>query len=78
MQSLLLQVVKEESAEARKLTEQQQREQIAAAKAGGVTFLKLKPEDKDLMVAESAKVYKKWGPQIGQEYMEKVMKILQE
>ncbi len=78
LQQLLLKVVKEESAVARKRTEQQQLEQIAAAKADGVTFLQLKPEDMQTMVAESEQVYEKWGPQIGQEYLDKVRKVLQE
>jgi TRAP-type C4-dicarboxylate transport system substrate-binding protein len=78
LQQLLLKVVKEESAVARTRTKQQQLEQIAAAKADGVTFLQLKREDKEKMVAESEKVYDKWGPKIGQEYLDKVRKILQE
>jgi TRAP-type transport system periplasmic protein len=78
LQQLLLKVVKEESAVARNLTKKQQMEQIAAAKAAGVTFLQLQPADKDKMVAESEKVYQDWGPKIGQEYLGSVRKILQE
>ena len=78
MQQLLLKVVKEESAGARKRTRQQQHEQIAAAKANGVTFFQLEAADEEKMVAETAKVYDKWGPKIGQEYLDKVRKILQE
>ncbi len=78
LQQLLLKVVKEESAVARKLTKEQQMEQIAAAKAAGVTFLQMLPADKEKMVAESGKVYQEWGPKIGQEYLESVRKILQE
>ena len=78
LQKLLLKVVQEESAVARKRTRQQQVEQIAAAKADGVTFLQLRPVDKEKMIAESQIVYKEWGPKIGQEYLDKVRKILQE
>jgi TRAP-type C4-dicarboxylate transport system substrate-binding protein len=78
LQQLLLKVVKEESAVARKLTKEQQMEQIAAAKAAGVTFLQMLPADKEKMVAESEKVYQEWGPKIGQEYLESVRKVLQE
>jgi TRAP-type C4-dicarboxylate transport system substrate-binding protein len=78
LQQLLLKVVSEESAIARKLTKEQQMEQIAAAKAEGVTFLQMLPADKAKMVAESEQVYQEWGPKIGQEYFESVRKILQE
>lgn len=77
LQQLLLQVVSEESAAARKRTRQQQQEQITAAKAAGVTFLQLQPDDKEKMIAESQAVYKEWGPKIGQEYLDRVRKILQ-
>ncbi len=78
LQQLLLKVVQEESAVTRTRTKQQQLEQIAAAKADGVTFLQLKPADKEKMIAESQTVYKEWGPKIGQEYFDKVLKTLQE
>ena len=78
LQQLLLKVVREESAVARKLTQQQQIEQIAAAKAAGVTFLQMNPADKEKMIAESDKVSQDWGPKIGQEYLDNVRKILQE
>lgn len=78
LQQLLLKIVKEESAVARKQTKQQQLEQIAAAKADGVTFLELKPADKKKMVADSEEVYNSWGKKIGQEYLDTVRKVLQE
>ncbi len=77
LQQLLLRIVKEESAIARARTKQQQLEQIAAAKADGVTFLELKPADKEKMIAECRTVYDKWGEKIGREYLDKVRKILQ-
>ena len=74
---LLLKVVKEESAVARTRTKEQQQQQIAAAKANGVSFLQLEPADRAKMVEASEKVYDKWGPKIGQEYLDKVRKSLQ-
>jgi TRAP-type C4-dicarboxylate transport system substrate-binding protein len=78
LQQLLLKVITEESALARKRTMQQQQEQIVAAKADGVTFLQLNPADKEKMIADSETVYDKWGQKIGREYLDKVRKILQE
>jgi TRAP-type C4-dicarboxylate transport system substrate-binding protein len=78
LQQLLLKVITEESALARKRTMQQQQEQIAAAKADGVTFLQLNPADKEKMIADSETVYDKWGQKVGREYLDKVRKILQE
>ncbi len=77
LQQLLLKVVQEESADARKRTRQQQQDEIAAAKADGVTFLLLQPADKQKMIDESQVVYTEWGPKIGQEYLDRVRKILQ-
>lgn len=77
LQQLLLRVVKEESAAARTMTKQQQLEQIGAAKADGVTFLQLNPADKEKMIAESQKVYDKWGEKIGRDYLNKVKRTLQ-
>ena len=77
LQQLLLKVVREESAAARKRTRQQQQEQIGAAQADGVTFLQLQPADKQKMMDESQTVYQRWGPKIGQEYLDRVRKILQ-
>jgi len=78
LQQLLLTVVKEESAIARMRTKQQQKDQIAAAKADGVTFLVLNSADKEKMVAESESVYAKWSSKIGEEYLDKVRTVLQE
>lgn len=78
LRELLVQVIREESAVARARTRQQQLEQIAAAKADGVTFLQLKAEDKQAMRAASQAVYQKWGSKIGQEYLARVRNILQQ
>ena len=69
LQKTLLRVVREESAAARKLTHQQQDEQIAAAKADGVRFIALKDDDKQKMVAASESLYKSWGKKIGESYL---------
>jgi TRAP-type C4-dicarboxylate transport system substrate-binding protein len=78
LQQLLLKVIQEESAVARLRTRQQQVEQIAAAKADGVTFFQLSAADKQKMIAASETVYAKWGPKIGEEYLKKVRNVLQE
>jgi TRAP-type C4-dicarboxylate transport system substrate-binding protein len=77
LQQLLLKIVKEESAIARTRTKKQQEEQIAAAKKSGVTFFQLEPADRAKMIAASEKVYDTWGPKIGQDYLDKVRKMLQ-
>lgn len=76
LQRILLKVVEEESALARKRTEQQQLEQIAAAKGDGVIFLQLQPADKEKMMVDTLKVYDKWGKKIGREYLDRVRTVL--
>lgn len=76
LRDIFLKVVKEESANARKLTRKQQEEQIAEAKASGVTFYKLSDEDKDAMVKDCQKVYDVWGEKIGKEYFDLVKATL--
>jgi len=72
LQNLLLKIVAEESAKARALTEQQQNEQIAAAKAAGVSFHELSAEEKARLVELAEPVVQKWGEKIGRDYLEKV------
>jgi len=74
LQQVLLNVIREESAAARKLTHQQQKEQITAAKSDGVTFIALDKDDKDSMVKASESLYAAWGEKIGVDYLEKVRK----
>lgn len=76
LQEIFLRVVKEESANARRLTKQQQQEQIAAAKDEGVTFYTLSKEDKAAMVNDCQPVYDVWGKKIGREYFEQVKNTL--
>ncbi len=72
LQTILLQVIKEESAAARKLTRLQQAEQIAAAKQDGVNFLSLSETDRQALVVQAQKLDSTWGPQIGQDYLDLV------
>lgn len=72
LQETFLTVISEESAAARKLTQKQQGEQIAAAKADGVTFITLPQDDKKAMIAAAESIYSTWGEKIGQEYLDSV------
>lgn len=76
LQDVFLKVVKEESATARKLTEQQQIAQIKAAKDDGVTFLRLDAAEKEKMIQMSDEIYKKWSKRIGEDYFNMVKKTL--
>lgn len=76
LREILLTVVSEESAKARKLTRQQQQEQIAVAKKDGVTFLALADDDRKTLVEQARKLDKIWGPKIGQDYLDQVRAIL--
>ncbi|MBM9520831.1 TRAP transporter substrate-binding protein [Desulforhopalus vacuolatus] len=76
LQEIFLRVVKEESAITRKLTIQQQEEQIAAAKKDGVTFYELSKEDKAAMIKDCDPVYDVWGKKIGKKYLEQVQNTL--
>ena len=76
LRQLLVRIIEEESAIARKKTALQQQEQIAAASADGVTFLSLNDADKDTMIAGCTPVYEKWGEKIGQAYIDRVKAVL--
>jgi TRAP-type C4-dicarboxylate transport system substrate-binding protein len=72
----LLRIIREESSTTRQLTREQQNEQIAAAKAAGVTFFSLSKEDKDKMVEMSRQVYDNWADKIGKDYFTTVQTTL--
>ncbi len=72
LREILLQTIAEESAAARKLTEQQQKEQIAAAKADGVKFFRLSETDRALLIKQAEPIYTKWGEEIGEDYLKLV------
>ena len=78
LQEILTTVVIEESAKARVATRAQQDEQIAAAKASGVTFYRLSAADKQQMIAMAKPVYKSWEQKIGADYLRKVRLSLQD
>jgi len=77
VQQTLLKIIQEESAATRQLTRKQQNEQIAAAKAAGITFFSLSMEDKDKMMAISRQVYDNWSDKIGKDYFATVQAELQ-
>ncbi len=77
LKNTLLNVIKEESSSARKLTEEQQVKEIAAAKASGVKFLNLSDEDKNKLVTDTQLVYDNWGGKIGKKYLDTVRSTLQ-
>lgn len=69
LKETFLRVIKEESAAARKLTEQQQLTEIEAAKQSGVSFIRLSEEDSAQMIAKTEPIYKSWGQKIGVDYL---------
>ncbi len=77
LKQTLLKVIKEESRGARKLTEEQQIKEIAAAKASGVTFLQLDNEDKQKLIDDTKQIYATWGDKVGKQYLENVQSTLQ-
>lgn len=76
LRTIFLQVVAEESAQARNKTRQQQAEQIAAAQKDGVTFLSLSEQDRQTLMAQAKQLDAVWGPRIGQDYLDKVRTAL--
>lgn len=78
LQKILLEVIEEESARARKLGREQEEKQIAEARAQGVEFLELSQADRQTLLNLSAPVYEKWGPRIGAQYLQKVRRTLEE
>ena len=78
LQQILSTAIKEESAKVRALTEQQQIDQIADAKAHGVAFNTLSPSEKAKLVKLAEPVVKKWGEKIGIDYLHKVQAALKD
>ncbi len=78
LQQVLNRAIKEESQQVRALTEQQQLDQIAAAKANGVEFYDLPAAEKAKLVELAEPVVQKWGEKIGMDYLNKVRKTLQD
>ncbi len=69
MRETLLKVIREESAAARKLTRQQQAEQIAAARKSGIEFITLKESDKAKLKGDAEQIYQTWGKKVGEDYL---------
>ena len=78
LQQLLSRIIKEESQQVRALTEQQQRDQIAAAKANGVEFFELPAVEKAKLMKLAEPVVQKWGEKIGLDYLNKVRETLKD
>ncbi|THB78389.1 MAG: TRAP transporter substrate-binding protein [Desulfobulbaceae bacterium] len=70
----LLRIIREESSEARKLTHEQQKQQIAAAKADGITFLSLNDADKATLIEGAAQLQQSWQEKVGAEYLQALRK----
>jgi TRAP-type C4-dicarboxylate transport system substrate-binding protein len=64
-----MEVIEEESTKTRQETREQHDAQIAAAKANGVKFFPLSPEDKQTLIQKTGPVYEKWGERIGKDYL---------
>ena len=77
LRTIFLNVVREESAIARKQTDLQQAEQIEQAKKEGVQFFTLSESDRLTLKTKAQQVYDKWGEKIGADYMKKVQQALQ-
>ncbi|MCK4690769.1 MAG: TRAP transporter substrate-binding protein [Desulfuromonadales bacterium] len=78
LQQILSKAIEEESQKVRTLTEKQQIEQIAAAKANGIAFYDLAPAEKAQLVKLAEPVVQKWGEKIGPAYLAKVRNALQD
>lgn len=76
LQKILLAVIAEESAAARQATRKQQRAQIEAAKAAGVTFYTLPDAGKEKLQEMAAPVYAEWKRKIGPAYFDLVRTTL--
>jgi len=72
LRKTFLEVISEESAASRVATRRQQEEQIVKAKAAGVKFFQLNPDEISQLKKEAEPVLEKWGKKIGPDYLAKV------
>jgi len=72
LKDLLLEVVAEQSALARRAAETQEATEIAKAKARGVTFHELSSADRAQLESLAAPIYAEWSPKIGEEFLNEV------
>jgi len=76
LQKILITAITEESAKTRELTRKQFDEQVAKAKADGVSFYQLSAAEKQQLIDMTAPVYATWGEKIGMDYFKKVQAAL--
>ncbi len=76
LREILQRVITEESALARQRTRQQQDREIARAREAGVRFIDLPQQELARLRVLAEPVYKKWGQEIGPEFLEKVRRRL--
>lgn len=72
LQTILLQVIEEESAKARALTQAQQERELAAAQSRGVQVFELDAADRQQLIELSEPVYDQWAEKIGPGYLQRV------
>ncbi len=72
LQTILLEVIAEESAATRELTRKQYHDQVTKAKAAGVQFLQLSEAEINELKKQAEPVLQKWGEKIGPDYLTKV------
>ncbi|MDY0190191.1 MAG: TRAP transporter substrate-binding protein [Desulfuromonas sp.] len=77
LRQIFLDVVREESALARKKTDEQQLQQMQEAKDAGVEFFVLSDGDRNQLKRMAQPVCEKWGKKIGPEYLKLVQDTLQ-
>ena len=76
LQTILMDVIAEESAKTRELTKQQHATQVAKAKEAGVAFFKLSDAEKQILIDQAAPVLETWGEKIGKDYLNTVRTTL--
>jgi len=76
LQTILMTAIREESAKARVMTEQQQNDEIARSKAAGVTFVELPAKEKERLTALAEPVVQKWADKIGAKFLQDVRSFL--
>ena len=77
LRTIFLETIKEESAIARKLTDEQQTEQMLQAQEAGVQFFELNDADRATLIKMAQPVYDKWGQRLGLDYFKTVQSTLQ-
>jgi TRAP-type C4-dicarboxylate transport system substrate-binding protein len=76
LQQILMEVIREESAKARAMTEKQQNDEIAKSQAAGVKFIDLPAAEIAKLTELAEPVVQKWGEKIGPDFLTRVRKYL--